>query len=91
MRYERKSSFDRAFQQLPENRKARTREAIRQLVAFFETRERPHGLGLRRLRGQFWEIRAGLGDRVLFRLTGDLVEFVIVGNHDEIRRMLRYL
>jgi hypothetical protein len=90
MRYERKPSFDRTFRRLPKDRQARAKEAMRQLVAFFETRERPQGLGLRRLRGDFWEVRAGLSDRIMFRLIGDLVEFVVVGNHDEIRRALRH-
>ena len=89
MRYERKPAFDRAFRRLPRERQARAKEAIRQLVVFFETRQQPQGLGLTRLRGDYWEVRAGLGDRVLFRLTGDLVEFIIVGNHDDIRRALR--
>ena len=89
MRYERKPAFERSIQRLPPDRKARTKEAVQQLVVFFETKQQPHGLGLKRLRGGYWEVRAGLGDRVLFRLSGDLVEFVIVGNHDEIRRFLR--
>ena len=89
MRYERKPAFDRAFRRLPRERQARTKQAIQGLITFFETRQQPPGLGLKRLQGDFWEIRAGLGDRVMFRLTGTLVEFVIAGNHDEIRKFLR--
>ena len=89
MRYERKPSFERSLRRLPEDRKARVKEAVRQLVIFFETRQQPQGLGLKRLRSEYWEIRAGLGDRAVFRLSGDLVEFLLVGNHDEIRRLLR--
>ena len=89
MRYERKPAFDRSVSRLPTDRKDRVKQAVRQLVVFFETKQQPQGLGLKRLRGDYWEVRAGLGDRVVFRLTGDLVEFVVVGNHDEIRRFLR--
>jgi len=89
MRYERKPAFDRSLRRLPDERQVRVKDAIRQVVTFFETREQPHGLGVKRLRGDFWEIRAGLGDRMVFRLSGDLVEFVIAGNHDEIRQFLR--
>ena len=89
MRYERKPSFDRSLRQLPEDRKARIKEAIHQLVHFFESRQQPQGLGLKRLRHDFWEVRSGLGDRVLFRLSGDLVELAMAGNHDEIRRFLK--
>ena len=90
MRYERKPAFERAFQRLPPDRKARAKDAVRQLVQFFETRQQPQGLGLKRLRERYWEVRSGLGDRVIFRLSGDLVELILIGNHDEIRRWLRH-
>ena len=89
MRYERKPAFDRMLRRLPADRKTRVKEVIQQLVVFFETRQQPQGLGLKRLRSDYWEIRAGLGERVVFRLSGDVVEFIIVGDHDEIRRFLR--
>ena len=89
MRYERKASFDRSIRRLPPDRMLRVKEAVRQLVIFFESRQQPQGLGLKRLKKEFWEVRAGLSDRIIFRISGDLIEFVIVGNHDEIRRFLR--
>lgn len=91
MRYERKPAFERSLKQLPEIRKARLKQTIQQLVIFFETHQQPQGLGLKRLRKNYWEIRSGWGDRAMFRLSGDLVEFVIAGNHDEIRRFLRHV
>ena len=89
MHYERKPAFDRSLKRLPPDRKERVKNAVRHLVNFFETRQQPQGLGLKRLRQDYWEIRSGVGDRIIFRLFGDLVEFVLVGNHDEIRRFLR--
>ena len=89
MRYERKPAFDRSLRRLPPERKVRVKDAIRQLIAFFETRQQPHGLGLKRLRDDYWEVRAGLGDRIIVRFSGDLVEFILAGNHDEIGRFLR--
>lgn len=89
MRYEHKPAFDRSLRRLPPDRKARVKEAVKQLVVFFETREQPQGLGLKHLRGDFWEVRASLADRIIFRLSGDLVEFVLAGDHDDIRRFLR--
>jgi mRNA-degrading endonuclease RelE of RelBE toxin-antitoxin system len=89
MHYERKPSFDRSLRRLPQDRRHRVERAIEQLVMFFEAGPRPQGLGLKRLRGDVWEVRAGLSDRVIFRLTADLVEFVIVGNHDDIVRFLK--
>lgn len=88
MRYERKPAFDRSIRRLSPDRKERVKSAVRRLVDFFEVRQLPHGLGLKRLRGDYWELRAGLGDRIIFRLTGDVVEFVIVGTRDEMKRFL---
>lgn len=89
MKYEYKPSFDKTFKRLPPDRKKRVSEAISFLVDFFETGEKTKGLGLKHLRGNFWEIRADIKDRIIFTLEGSTVGFVIVGNHDEIRRFLK--
>ena len=51
----------------------------------------PAGLGLKRLKDNIWEFRAGLKDRILIRWTKDLIEYGIAGTHDEIRNYLRHL
>jgi hypothetical protein len=89
MRYQYKPSFSKIIGNFSSNRKEKTKEAIRSLVAFFETGQRTQGLGLKKLKREFWEIRSDLRDRILFRLKDDLVEFVICGNHNEIRRFLK--
>ena len=91
MKFEASSSFDRAFSKLPQDRQERVEAAISALVDFFEKQQKTPGLGLKHLRKSFWEIRAGLKDRVLFTFGGATVQFVMVGNHDEIRRALRVL
>jgi hypothetical protein len=47
------------------------------------------GLGLKRLRGNYWESRHGLRNRILFRWTEDLIEFVLAGDHDSIKDFLK--
>ena len=89
MRYLATARFDRSVARLDPARKARVTTSIDHLVAGFETGQLPLGLGVKQLRPGLWELRAGLSDRVVFSRTGDLVEFLIVGNHDEIRRFLR--
>ena len=84
MRYERKPFFDKTIKRLPIDRKEKVKEAIQELVIFFETGQKTRGLGLKKLRDDFWEIRTDLKDRIFFRFKGDLVEFVIVGAHSEI-------
>ena len=89
MRYRSLPAFERSLRKLDSPRKARVKSAIEQLVAFFETGHLPAGLGLKRLHQDLWEVRAGLSDRVILRRAGDLIEFIIVGTHDEIRRFLK--
>ncbi len=64
---------------------------MRQLEAMFDTGLLPHGLGVKRVQPGIWECRAGLSDRILLSRTGDVVQFLLVGNHDDIRRVLRSL
>jgi mRNA-degrading endonuclease YafQ of YafQ-DinJ toxin-antitoxin module len=50
------------------------------------------GLGLRKLHpAGYWEVRAGLSLRAIFRLDKDEAIFVFLGNHDEVKRFLSSL
>ena len=49
--------------------------------------ELPPGLGLKNWRGDYWEIRAGIKDRILFEFTDQII-FLFVGNHDEIKKFM---
>ena len=91
MRYQVSARFDRSLNRLDPTRTARVKDTVDRLVAAFETGQVVGGLGLKQLRPGLWELRAGLADRVLFVRSDDLVEFLVVGNHDEIRRVLRSL
>jgi hypothetical protein len=91
MRYFHTAAFKRAYQALDPARRHRVDRALRQLAMLYEQRQRSFGIGLKSLKPGIWEVRAGLDDRILFRWSGDLVELLLVGNHDEIRRMLRQL
>ena len=81
--------FDESLDALRPKDAARARASVERLLAYFDGGPRPLGLGLRKLKSGYWEVRAGLDRRVLFSLESDLATFVIVGNHDEIRRRLR--
>ncbi len=91
MRYFRSAAFKRAYGSLDSTRQKRIDRALRQLSTLYEQSQRPFGIGLKSLKPNVWEIRAGLGDRILFHWTGEVVEFLFVGNHDEIRRFLKQL
>ncbi len=91
MRVEYLSRFDRSFKKLGSVLQSDIREALELFLDCLVKGVRPQGLGLRRLRGSFWEIRVGLNYRILFELKGDCVTFIIVGDHDDIRRFLKNL
>ncbi|MBI3083201.1 MAG: hypothetical protein HYY90_02390 [Candidatus Omnitrophica bacterium] len=91
MRYQSGPRFDRSIRRLDPARRRAVQEAIERLVAAFETGQVPMGLGLKPLRSGLWECRAGLSDRILFYRHRDAVEFLLAGNHDEIKRALRHV
>ena len=92
MRVEFKPSFERSIKSLPLPEKADVKETASQLVDILSKDRQIHqGLGLKRLMGDFWEARKGIKARILFRWTGDLVEFVLAGNHDDVKRFLKNL
>lgn len=50
------------------------------------------GLGLRKIHPTgIWEVRVGLGLRLVFALASNTLTLVRVGNHDEVRRYLKSL
>ena len=65
-------------------------EAVSQLLECFEKGARPPiGLGLKKLEPPVWEIRSSLHDRILFGWSRDVVTFLVVGNHTDIKRFLK--
>ena len=90
MRFEFKPSFERSIKSFPPPEKSEIKEAAAQLVDILSKDRQIHqGLGLKRLRGDFWELRKGIKARILFRWQGDLVEIVLAGNHDDVKRFLK--
>ena len=83
------ASYDRSFRTLPHAIQSHTVEAINRLLDYFSTGQRPQGLGLKRLRKHSWEIRVDLSVRVVFELRHDRLTFIIVGDHEHIRRWVR--
>jgi hypothetical protein len=69
----------------------RVEEALRVLPECFGEPHLCAGISIRRLRGNIFECRAGLKVRLLFRAQGQALEIFFVGNHDEVRRLIRDL
>lgn len=65
MRYFRTAAFKKAYLSLDPSRRKRIDKALFQLELLFRAGQRPFGIGLKSLKPGIWEIRAGLGDRIL--------------------------
>lgn len=89
MRYYFLPTFNRRFKKLPNQKQECIFTAVESLKYFYQTRRPAAGLGLKNLRGNFWEIRASLQDRIVFSLEEDIINFVLIGSHDEVRRFLK--
>lgn len=92
MRFEFKSSFERSTKALNPTDKQEIKEIAVYLIDILSKDKPLHqGAGLKRLQGPYWEVRKGIKTRVLFRWNGDLVEFILAGNHDDVRKFLKSL
>ncbi len=89
MKFYSSPSFKRRFNKLETEKQQSVKEAINKFINLYEIGINPEGLGLKKLRNNLWEIRSSLKDRLLFRINDDIAEFLIVGNHDDIRRYLK--
>lgn len=90
MKYEFKPSFERSIKRLETNRKEKIKEAIYQTIDFFDKKIKPQGLGLKHLRGNYWEIRVDLKDRIIFHINKGFVEFILAGSHNDIKNFLKH-
>lgn len=90
MNFEFKPSFERSIKSFPAQEKEEIKQTAIRLIDVLSRHWDVHkGMGLKRMRGHYWEARQGIKSRILFRWQGDLVEFVLAGNHDDIKRFLR--
>jgi len=94
MVYRYKARFTKAFRHRDSHDRQRITEAVEQIHGFFDTRQAPEGLGLTKLfsreeLGAVFEARATLALRILFSVQQETVTFLMLGNHDEVRRFIR--
>ena len=81
-------AFDDSLGELSDKERSKVEAAVKRLLDYFSGGPKPLGLGLRKLQGSHWEIRAGLEKRLFFSLEGGLAVFILVGSHDDVRRHL---
>jgi mRNA-degrading endonuclease RelE of RelBE toxin-antitoxin system len=90
MKFEFKPSFDRSVKSLPPRTKEEIKELCINLIDVLSGKSAlSKGLGLRNLRRNYWEIRKGLKLRIIFHRQDDMIEFLLAGSHDDIKRFLK--
>ena len=89
MRFEYKPSFERSLKALSSQDKDKLQNALYKIIDFFATGKMTTGLGIKRLQGNYWEARSGIRTRILFHFEKDLVQFVLAGSHDQVKRFLK--
>ena len=90
MRFEFKPSFNRSVKSFRGREKEEIKRVALQAIDILSQDRIIHkGIGLKRLKGDFWEIRKDVKARILFRWQGDLVEFILTGDHNDIKRFLK--
>ena len=83
--------FLAALKRLSDTDVIRVEEALRVLPDCFGQPHLHAGISIRRLRKNVFECRAALKLRLLFRAKEQALEIFFVGNHDDVRRLIRHL
>jgi len=82
-------SFDRSFRKLPAALQEKTTVASGKFFDFLASGQLSPGLGYKKLGGNKYEFRVDIRLRVVIRDDEDAVCFLIVGDHEDVRRLLR--
>ena len=91
MRYAYQPSFLDGTRRLSATQATQLLQAITKFQQAVEAGRWPQGLGLTHLRGSYFEFRVDMHLRVIYRRRDDLIQYVLYGNHDQVRRFLKSL
>jgi len=82
-------SYDRLFKKLTSPQQENAIKAIDALIEFIKTGKKPRGLGLKKVRSDYWEIRLSVKNRIIFEFKSDIINFTFVGGHNEVKKFLK--
>lgn len=82
-------SYDRSFKKLDKPVQEKVVLAIDSLIDFIKTRQKPEGLGLKKVYKDYWEIRLDIRNRIIFELTIEAINITFVGDHNAVKAFLK--
>ena len=91
MRFVYQPSFLDSTRQLSRIPASKLLKAIEKFQQAIEGRQWPPGLAVTHLRDDYFEFRVDIHMRVIYRRVGDLIQYVLYGSHDQVRRFLKTL
>ena len=91
MRFAYQPSFLDTTRQLSHAQAAKLLKAIEKFQHAMETYQWSPGLGITHLRDDYFEFRVDIQTRVIYRRAGDLIQYILYGSHDQVRRFLKTL
>lgn len=95
MQFVYKARYLKRFDQFSRHEQILIQEADRQIRVYYQTRQAPIGLRIKLLytsgSDKIFEARASQSIRVLWAERSDVVSFILIGLHDEVKRYLRSL
>jgi hypothetical protein len=84
-------AFVKKFDSFSAKEQASILATIEDTLTFFRRREVPHGLRIKKLSTNIYEARINIHLRIAFFADKDVLKFFCLGNHDDIKRMLKTL
>ena len=91
MRFAYAGSFRKTVRNLNSSKAEKLLKSFEKFESSWESGQVPQGVGFKHLREDFFEFRVDIHTRVLLQRRGDMIYYILCGNHDEIRRFLKRL
>ncbi len=91
MRYAYQPSFLETTRHLSKSHAAKLLKTIEKFQNVMESQQWPQGLRITHLRAEYFEFRVDIHLRVVYHRSGDLIQYVLYGSHDQVRRFLKTL